>query len=93
MVPDDALPLRRVVEDHDGTADDFAKRVYRGAPGSHPKPHGRRPAFDFELWQPFAAAATMWAWLHWSLPDGCSRTMRHMISRVFDHGLGCWPIR
>ena len=30
----------------------------------------------------------MWNWLHGSLPEGCSRTMRHMISGIFDHGLG-----
>ena len=46
------------------------------------------PTFDFELWQPYAAADVMWSWLHGSLPVGCSRTMRHMISSVFDHALG-----
>lgn len=43
---------------------------------------------DFEIWQPYAAADLMWSWLHGSLPEGCSRTMRHTLSRVFDHGLG-----
>ena len=81
-------PTGWVVDAHDGTPDDFAKRVFRGGPGDYPKPSGRRPAFDFELWQPYAAADLMWSWLHGSLPEGCSRTMRHMISGVFDHGLG-----
>lgn len=81
-------PSGWVVDAHAGSPDDFAKRVYRGSPGSYPRPSGRRPAFDFELWQPFAAADLMWTWLHGSLPEGCSRTMRHMISPVHDHGLG-----
>ncbi|WP_126688338.1 hypothetical protein [Nocardioides ferulae] len=81
-------PTGWVVDAHDGTPDGFAKRVYRGGPGDYPKPSGRRPAFDFKLWQSYAAADLMWTWLHGSLPEGCSRTMRHMISGVFDHGLG-----
>lgn len=81
-------PTGWVVDAHDGTPDDFAKRVFRGEPGDYPKPSGRRTAFDFELWQPMTAADVMWTWLHGSLYEGCARTMRHMISSVFDHGLG-----
>lgn len=76
-----------MAEAHDGTPDHFARKVYRGAVGSYPKT-GRSPAFDFELWQPFAATDVIWTWLHGSLPEGCSRTMRHMISACFDHSLG-----
>lgn len=75
-----------VVDAHDGTHRDFAKRVFRGESGSYPKPAGNRPAFDFELWQPLSAASVMWAWIHGSLLEGCSRTMRHMVSRMLDHG-------
>ncbi len=81
-------PSGWVVDAHDGTANDFAMRVFRGAPGDYPKAAGRRPAYGFELWQPWAAADVMWTWLHGNLPEGCSRTMRHMISPVLDHGLG-----
>lgn len=81
-------PSGWVVEAHDGTPDDFAKRVYRGAAGLYPKPTGKRPAHDFELWQPIAAADVIWTWLHGSLPEGSARTMRHMISAVHDHGIG-----
>lgn len=70
------------------TPDDFAKRVFRGSPGDYPKLSGRWPAFDFEVWKSIAAADVMWTWLHGSLPKGCSRTMRHMISPIYDHGLG-----
>jgi hypothetical protein len=59
-----------IVDAHDGAPDDFARRVYRRAAGDYPKPTGRRPAFDFELWQPFAAADVIWSWLHGSLPEG-----------------------
>lgn len=76
-----------MVDAHDGTPDDLAKRVFRGGSGDYPKPSGRRPAFDFEVWQPYAAADLMWSWLHGSHPEGCSRTMQHMISGIFDHGL------
>lgn len=48
-------PSGWVVDAHDGTPDDFAKRAFRGGPGDYPQPSGRRPAFDFELWQPYAA--------------------------------------
>lgn len=76
-----------VVEAHDGTPEDWSQRVFRGSPGLYPEPSGRRPAFDFELWQPLEAAGVMWSWLHGCLPEGCSRTMRHMISSHFDHGM------
>ena len=82
VVPDHALPHRLGCGAHDGTPDDFAKRVYRGSPGDYPKPAGRRPAFDFDSGG--TPEQTMWTWLHGSLPDGCSRSMRHMISGVFD---------
>lgn len=59
-----------VVDAYDGTDGDFAKRAF--AAPRLPKPSGRRPAYNFELCQPLAAADLMWTG---SLPDGCSRTM------------------
>lgn len=74
-----------IVEVHDGSGEDFARRVFRGEPGEYPL----RPAFtsrtwvsnpellSLELFAHFAAAQILWAWVHTGLPEGLSRTLRH----------------
>ncbi len=84
-----ALPDRLGGRRSDGTDSDLAERVFYSSPGDYPKPTGRRPVYDFELWQPLATADVMRTCLQGSLPGGCSMTMRHITSPNFDHGLGC----
>jgi len=76
---------RWFVEVHDGSADDYARRVFRGEPGEYPlRPdfvgnlwHHNPEVLAVELFAHFAAAQVLWAWVHTGLPEGLSRTLRH----------------
>lgn len=67
-------------EVHDGTPQDFARRVFRGLrPTDYPlSPEGDRRLHDAELFGAQHAAAILWSFLHDGLPPGYARTLRHL---------------
>ncbi|WP_206446818.1 hypothetical protein [Agrococcus sp. KRD186] len=73
-------PPTFIVEVHDGTPQDFARRVFRGLrPTDYPlSPEGDRPLHDAELFDSQHAAAILWSFLHDGLPPGYARTLRHL---------------
>lgn len=56
-----------IVEVHDGTAQEWASRVLRDDVSASDGPDAA------EAWEPLAAAAIAWAWMHGNLPEGCHR--------------------
>ena len=81
-VADDGDSAAYVVEVHDGTATDFARRVFRGLRSSdYPQGQaGPRRLHDFEVFDASTAAQVLWAFLHVGLPFGYLSTMRHLNS-------------
>jgi hypothetical protein len=66
-----------IVEVHDGTAADWAQRVYYGGPGEFSKTD-TADALSIGKFRPMRAARVLWAWMHGALPEGYSRTLRHI---------------
>lgn len=65
-----------VVEVHDGTPEDYARRVVRGNPGDYPWDAGYQRV-PIEEFRPREAAAILWGWMDTGRTDGYWRTMRH----------------
>lgn len=78
-VADSDEPWACIVEVHDGSPTDFAKRVFRGTSWSdYPPNPGRQSPHGFELFTAPGAASIVWDWLHVGLPNGLLRTHRYL---------------